>query len=67
MDIIAFVSVIWINLEILHWADTIIKTVALLHQFQRDKDEYGRIIAEMQDYAIAYQLMKDAFLEDKRK
>jgi len=40
-----------------------IKTIALLHQFQREKDEYGRIVAEMSDYAIAYQLMKDAFLE----
>ena len=40
-----------------------IKTVALLHQFQREKDDYGRIIAEVPDYAIAYQLMKDAFLE----
>jgi hypothetical protein len=40
-----------------------IKTVALLHQFQREKDEYGRIIAELSDYSIAYQLMKDAFLE----
>jgi len=39
------------------------KTVALLHQFQRQKDEYGRIVAEISDYAIAYQLMKDAFLE----
>ena len=39
------------------------KTVALTHQFQRQKDEYGRIVAEMSDYAIAYQLMKDAFLE----
>jgi hypothetical protein len=40
-----------------------IKTVALLHQFQREKDEYGRIIAEMSDYALAYQLLKDAYLE----
>jgi hypothetical protein len=40
-----------------------IKTLALMHQFQREKNEYGRIIAEMSDYAIAYQLMKDAFLE----
>jgi hypothetical protein len=39
------------------------RTVALLHQVQREKDEHGRIIAEMSDYAIADQLMKDAFLE----
>jgi hypothetical protein len=40
-----------------------IKTVALLHQFQREKDDSGRIIAEVSDYAMTYQLMKDAFLE----
>jgi len=34
-----------------------------LHQFQREKDDYGRIVAEVLDYAIAYQLMRDAFLE----
>ena len=34
-----------------------------MHQFKREKDEYSRIAAEMSDYAIAYQLMKDAFLE----
>jgi hypothetical protein len=39
------------------------KTVALAHQYQREKDDYGRIVAEMPDYAIAYQLIKDAFLE----
>jgi DNA primase len=40
-----------------------IKTIALLHQKQRSRDDLGRVIAEMPDYAIAYQLMKDAFLE----
>jgi len=40
-----------------------IKTIALLHQKQRRRDDLGRVIAEMSDYAIAYQLMKDAFLE----
>ena len=45
------------------------KTVALLHQVQREKDEHRRIVVEMSDYAIAYQLMKDAFLEglDQKK
>ena len=41
-----------------------IKTVAMLYQYQREKDEYGRTIVEMSDYAIAYQLMTDAFLEE---
>jgi hypothetical protein len=41
-----------------------IKTVALLHQFQREKDEYGRMVAELSDYGIVFQLMNDAFLEE---
>ena len=40
-----------------------IKTISLLHQKQRKKDDHGRIIAEIQDYALAYQLMDGAFRE----
>lgn len=44
-----------------------IKTVALSHQHQRQRDEYGRFIAEMCDYAIVYQLIKEPFLERLRE
>jgi len=40
-----------------------IKTVALVYQHQRKKDEEGRVIAEMSDYSIVYQLMQDPFRE----
>jgi DNA primase len=47
-----------------------IKTVTTIHQFQREKDEEGRLIAQMEDYFIAYQLVNDTFREslgeDKR-
>lgn len=42
---------------------TSIKTISLLHQKQRLKDDQGRLIAEIQDYALAYQLIDDAFRE----
>ena len=40
-----------------------IKSVAIVYQFQRDKDENGRLIAEMSDYFIVYQLVNEAFIE----
>ena len=40
-----------------------IKTLCILHQKQRQKDDQGRVIAEVQDYAIAYQLVDNAFRE----
>jgi len=40
-----------------------IKTITILHQKQRNEDEQGRLIAEMADYAIAYQLMEESFNE----
>jgi DNA primase len=46
-----------------------IKTIGLLHQKQRDRDGMGRVIAEMQDYALAYQLVDESFresLEDRK-
>jgi len=39
------------------------ETVALIHQHQRARDGAGRVIAEMSDYAIVYQLMKEPFRE----
>jgi DNA primase len=42
---------------------SVIKTVALFHQHQRQRDEEGRIIAEMPDYFIAYQLFDESFRE----
>jgi len=40
-----------------------IKTISLLHQKQRKKDDQGRVIAEFSDYALAYQLIDNAFRE----
>lgn len=40
-----------------------IKTVALVYQHQRQKDNSGRVIAEISDYAIAYQLVNESFRE----
>jgi hypothetical protein len=40
-----------------------VKTIALLYQNQRSKDDLGRVIAEISDYAIAVQLINDSFLE----
>jgi len=42
---------------------SVIKTIALFHQHQRSKNEEGRIIAEMPDYFIAYQLFDESFRE----
>ena len=42
---------------------SLIKSVAIVHQSQRKRDEQGRIIAEMEDYAIAFQLIDEAFRE----
>jgi hypothetical protein len=40
-----------------------IKTIALIHQRQRCRDDMGNVIAEYADYAMAYQLVVDAFRE----
>ena len=40
-----------------------IKTIALIHQRQRSRDEMGRVVADYADYFIAYQLVGDAFRE----
>jgi len=40
-----------------------LKTVALVYQHQRKKDECGRVIAEVSDYAIVYQLMQGPLKE----
>ena len=40
-----------------------IKTIALIHQKQRRRDDMGNVIAEYSDYALAYQLVGDAFRE----
>ena len=40
-----------------------IKTISLLHQKQRLKDDQGRVIADISDYALAYQLIDNAFRE----
>ena len=40
-----------------------IKTIALIHQKQRLRDDMGNVIAEYSDYALAYQLVGDSFRE----
>jgi len=40
-----------------------IKTISLLHQKQRQRDDQGRLIADIRDYALAYQLIDRAFRE----
>ena len=40
-----------------------IKTIALIHQKQRRRDDMGNVIAEYSDYALAYQLVGDSFRE----
>jgi hypothetical protein len=42
---------------------TAIQSVALLHQRQRDRDEIGRVIATLEDYQIARELLLDAFTQ----
>ena len=40
-----------------------IKTIALIHQKQRRRDDMGRVVADYSDYFIAYQLVGDSFRE----
>jgi len=40
-----------------------IKTICILHQKQRQQDDQGRLIAEISDYALTYQLIDGAFRE----
>jgi DNA-binding MarR family transcriptional regulator len=40
-----------------------IKTIALVHQKQRSRDEMGNVVAEYSDYALAHQLIGDSFRE----
>jgi len=40
-----------------------IKTITILHQKQRNKDDQGRLIAELSDYAIVHQLIEESFNE----
>jgi len=42
---------------------SVVKTITTIHQKQRCKDDMGRVIAEMQDYAIAFQLINESFME----
>ena len=42
---------------------TTIKTVALIHQRQRGRDDMGNVTAEYSDYFIAHQLIGDSFRE----
>ena len=40
---------------------TVIQTIALLHQAQRERDHQGRIIATLDDYAVARWLLEEVF------
>jgi hypothetical protein len=42
---------------------TTIKTIALIHQKQRSRDDQGRVFADYADYAMAYQLVGDSIRE----
>ena len=40
---------------------TVIQTIACAYQHQRKRDSKDRIIAEIADYSMAYQIVQDAF------
>ncbi len=42
---------------------SVIRAVACLHQYQRDKDKNGSVIADVADYRIALQLVLESFRE----
>jgi DNA primase len=42
---------------------TIIQTVTCTYQFQRSRDDKGRLIADMRDYWMALQIVREAFRE----
>jgi len=42
---------------------SMVKTITTIHQKQRCADEMGRVIAEIQDYAMAFQLINAPFVE----
>jgi len=42
---------------------SVIKTITLLYQAQRNTDRYGRLIAEYPDYAMAFQLIEETFAD----
>jgi len=50
----------WAFIKILN----VIQAVACLYQFQRGRDEYGRVIAEIADYRMASQIVAKAFAEN---
>ena len=43
---------------------TVIQTIACAYQHQRKRDSKDRIIAEIADYWMAYQVVQDAFREN---
>ena len=45
----------------------VVKAIASLYQHQRQRDQQGRIVAEMQDYCMAYQIMEESFAENMGK
>ena len=44
-----------------------IKTMTLLHQKHRRRDEQGRFISDISDYGIVYQLLEESFAESLGK
>jgi hypothetical protein len=46
---------------------TLVKVVALLYQKQRDRDDAGRLIATLEDYRMAYDLVAKPFAESARE
>jgi len=43
---------------------SVIETVACLHQHQRERDKQNRIIADISDYWMALQIIREAFMEN---
>ncbi len=43
---------------------SVVKTMTTIHQKQRRTDDMGRVMAELQDYAIAFQLINESFMEN---
>lgn len=42
----------------------VVRSIACLYQFQRQRDVNGNIVAEMADYSMAWQIIQDAFKEN---
>ena len=44
----------------------VVRAIAILHQYQRQRDVNGNVIAEIADYALGWQIIQDSFKENMR-